>query len=181
MNITERLLDLWAVVRGRPTSGEHSVHAQAASLRKEIGELGLELAEARERVAALRSRLDELTRTEHNKSTGALADLFSNVAAPLSQLRMQASLLESGREISGRSVMALAAQTADLLEAAGLEPIGATGEAIPFDPRTCEPMASGRSFPLGTTVSVRFIGYAYQGTVVRKAIVDGDSRGDGAC
>jgi molecular chaperone GrpE (heat shock protein) len=179
MNIKERLSDVWSAVRGKPTTGEHAVQAHVVSLRKELGELGLELAEVRDLQAAQRSRLEEIARNEKNQPTDALADLFGSLAAPLSQLRLQASLLESGKEISGRSVMALAAQLADLLESAGLEPIGATGHEIQFDPQTCEPMVSGRSFQPGGLVSVRFVGYVFEGTVVRKAIVDGDGGGAG--
>jgi len=177
MTIRVRLSDMWSAVHGKPTSGEHAVQAHVVSLRKELGEVGLELAEARDLLAVQRSRLEELASAEKNEPTGALAGLFGSLAAPLSQLRMQASLLESGKEISGRSVMALAAQLADLLESAGLEPIGSTGKETPFDPQTCEPMVSGTTYQIGAAVLVRFIGYAYRGTVVRKAIVDGDRLG----
>ncbi len=172
MNIKERLSDVWAAVRGKPTSGEHAVQAHVVSLKKEIGELGLELAESREILVAQRSRLEEITSRENNRPAEDLKDLFTGLAAPLSQLRMQASLLETGKDITGRSVMALAGQVAALLESAGLEPVGVTGQEIPFDPQTCEPMASGGSFQPGEAVLVRFIGYTYQGPVVRKAIVD---------
>lgn len=174
----ERLSDVWSAVRGKPTSGEHAVQAQVVSLRKRLSELGLELAEARDMLAAQQSRLEELADAEDDEPTEVLGALVSRIAAPLSQLRMQASLLESGKEISGRSVMALAAQVVGALESAGLEPIGAAGQEIPFDPQTCEPMASGRAFRPGDLVLVRFVGYVYQGAVVRKAIVDGNGRGD---
>lgn len=175
MNIKERLSDAWSAIRGKPTSGEHAVQARVVALKKEIGELRLELTEARETGAAQRSRLEEIARTEPDLPTEDLTDLFAGLAAPLSQLRMQAALLETGKDITGRSVMALAGQLAELLESAGLEPIGATGGEIPFDPRTCEPMASGKFYQPGELVTVRFIGYGYHGSVVRKAVVDGRS------
>ncbi|MFH1114628.1 MAG: hypothetical protein V1792_11970 [Pseudomonadota bacterium] len=173
MSIKERLSDAWSAVHGKPTSGEHAVQAHVVALKKEIGELRLELTEAREIAAAQRSRLEEIAHTESTRPTVDPTDLFAGLAAPLSQLRMQAALLEAGKDITGRSVMALAGQLTELLESAGLEPIGATGREIPFDPRTCEPMASGESFQPGELVLVRFIGYGYHGSVVRKAVVDG--------
>ena len=173
MDRGKRLADSWAVLTGRPSSGEIALQEEVVTLKRRLGELGLELQDAINTVAAQRTALEERSREESGSDSDGLADLFAALAPPLSQLRMQASLLEAGKDISGRSVMALAVQLADILEQAGLDPIGTNGHPIAFDPRTCDPLVSGTSFTPGSEVTVRIIGYAYKGQVIRKALVDG--------
>lgn len=173
MDIGKRLADSWAVLTGKPSSSEMALQQEVVSLKRRLGEIALELQDAVDKVAAQRSALEDRDPEASNQGNDRLADLLARLAAPLSQLRMQASLMDAGKEISGRSVMALAGQIVELVEIAGLDPIGVNGDTIAFDPRTCEPLVSGTSFTPGTEVTVRIIGYAYRGEVIRKALVDG--------
>jgi len=77
-----------------------------------------------------------------------------------------------GREISGRSVMALANQMIAVLENHGLEPIGVTGEQVAFDPATCQALSAETAFQAGAIVTIRYVGYRYNGRVLRRALVD---------
>jgi molecular chaperone GrpE (heat shock protein) len=172
MTISERIINTWAALRGHPTFNEIALQKQIVTLKRQISEQQLELQEAANTVNAQRSKLEELSAQQRETGSNGLGDLYRALAAPLSQIRLQASLLDSGKEISGRSVMALAAQLADLLEQTGLEPIGCVGQTTTFDPQQCEPMITGKSFQPGSDVTVKFVGYRYEGHVVRKALVD---------
>lgn len=172
MSILKRFTDAWSALLGKPTSRELSAQQEIVSLRRERGRLDLELGEALETLAIQRSRLEQMEADcSNNPHDDRLGALFHNLATPLSQLRMQEALMSAGKEISGRSVMALAGQVASLVENAGLEPMGANGQEIPFDPSTCEPLAADASVEAGTTVVITFIGYRHGGRIVRKALV----------
>jgi len=168
----DRLYDAWKVLWARPSSGESAAQEELLDLRRRMAEHSLELQDARSALAALRSRLEGLEKETRVNGDNPLHELFENIAAPVSQLRMQRHMLDSGSSISGRSVMALAGQVVGFVEKVGLQPVGNTGEEIPYDPQTAEPL-SRDSFPTrGEAVIVRFVGYRYQGKVLRKALVE---------
>lgn len=170
--VLDRLCEAWKVLWGRPSSGESASQEELLEARRRLAEKGLELQEAGAALAALRSRLENMEREARVKEEKPLDALLENLAAPLSQLRMQRHVLDSGSDISGRSVMALAVQVVGFVEKAGLEPVGNTGEEIPYDPLIAEPL-SRDAFPTnGEAVIVRFVGYRYQGKVLRKALVE---------
>ncbi len=173
MNLVERIADAWQVLLGKPSHGEALAAEEIASLKRTGANLTLELQEARTAVASLRGMVEEME--ERAGATDPLEEIFAQVAGPLSQLRLQESLIAVGKQISGKSVMALASEVAGILEDAGLEPIGSVGEETVFDPALAEPLASGMALSSGAPVVVRFIGYRYEGEVIRKALVD--SRG----
>lgn len=125
------------------------VQNENLSLRREIAGLELELVDAKEAIDAFRSRLVNLEASRGNQGPDGRELLLSHLAAPISQLRMQQWLMDSGKEISARSILAVAGQIADLVERAGLEPFGSTGEDIPFDPQVPDPLAGGVWFSPG--------------------------------
>jgi molecular chaperone GrpE (heat shock protein) len=172
MSILSRLDDTWRTLRGRASQRESAMYDELVTLRRKVGHLELELKKAGDKVAIQRSRLDQLEALSPAASANGLEKMFQDLAAATSQLRMQASLMTRGREISGRSVMALANQLIEVLENHGLEPIGVTGEKVAFDPVTCQALSADASFQAGAIVTIKFVGYRYNGRVLRRALVD---------
>jgi molecular chaperone GrpE (heat shock protein) len=173
MKLTERISNARAAFRGNPLPETVRLQDENVSLKRDLAKLGFELVEAKEAIDALRSRLTNMEVGRINSGREQLESLLYDLAAPVAQLRMQQQLVNSGKEVSGRSIMALASQVADLLERTGLEPIGETGQEIHFDPQTAEPLAADVIFSPGQTVVIRFIGYQYQGRIIRRALVEG--------
>lgn len=177
MNLVERIADACRVLLGKPSQGETLAAEEIASLKRTVANTSLELQEARSAMTSFRGMVEEME--GRAGATDPLEEIFTRVAGPLSQLRLQDALIGAGKEISGKSVMVLASEVAGILEGAGLEPIGSVGEATDFDPSLDEPLAAGLALSPGAPVVVRFIGYRYKGEVLRKALVEaipGESR-----
>lgn len=172
MNLVERIADAWQVLLGKPSRGEILASEEIAALKRDAANLTLELQEAKSAVESLRRMLQETNAHQAAASLDPMEEVLAQAAGPLSQLRMQASLMATGKEISGKSVMVLASEVAAVLEAAGLEPIGKVGEETVFDPVSAEPLSSGPTLSPGAPVVIRFIGYGYNGEVLRKALVE---------
>lgn len=172
MQALDRLLDAWMALLGKPGRELTEAQSQIVALKREVAQLTLDLRQVMETVAAKEERIEELQAIDLDRSDDALGRLLADLAAPLSQLRMQESLISSGKEISGLSVMKLAQQLAGLIERAGLEPIGETGGIIPFDNRCCEPLGAASDLEPGQNVTVRFVGYRRKDMIVRKALVE---------
>lgn len=177
MSMVNRLGDAWRALLGRPSLRESAAADEVLTLTRRLGSMDLELKEARETVAVQRLRLDRLESVCSAETGNSLERALEDLAAPVSQLRMQASLMGRGRDVSGRSVMALASQIVQTLENHGLEAIGVTGEEVAFDPATCQPLSAGVTFAPGQAVDIKFIGYRYNGRVLRRALVDSASDG----
>lgn len=177
MSMMNRLGDAWRALLGRRSPREFAATDEASALKRRLGSIEMELNEARETAAVQRLRLEQLESVCSADAGNSLEQLFADLAAPVSQLRMQASLMARGREVSGRSVMALASQVAETLENHGLEPIGVTGEELAFDPAICQPLNAGVTFGPGHAVLIKFIGYRYNGRILRRALVDSASHG----
>jgi molecular chaperone GrpE (heat shock protein) len=172
MGLVKRLSDALSALLGKPTEEVLNTRDEMLSLNRELAEAKLELAESRENLAAYRKKIEEMEVAAPLGMGDPLESVFHDLASFLSQLRMQASLMDAGREISGNSVMVLAKQVLDVVEKAGLEPIAAFGKEVPFDAQTCEPLAADISFLPGEPVVVRFVGYRYKGRIVRRALVE---------
>jgi len=172
MSVFDRFINAWLAFTGKPSAEARAAADELVSLKSELARLSLDLREAQETVDALRDRLQELQSHAGQHSSDGLDGLFGALAAPLSQLRLQDSLMEAGKEISGSSVMTLARHLMNAIETSGLEPIGSCGEVIPFDPEQCGPLSADRSFAPGEPVVARFVGYRYNGRVIRKALVE---------
>lgn len=145
------------------------VQRDLAATRLDLQETQAALGAERARTAAL----DKAQATLVQEGIAAhLEALFTDLAAPLSQLRLQATLLDAGTAVAAADVMALARRCIAIIERAGLEPIGMTGEVMPFDPETAQPLGEGAPIAPGDTVRIRIAGYRYHRRVLRKAFVE---------
>jgi molecular chaperone GrpE (heat shock protein) len=145
-------------------------------LQRDLAATRIELQEARAALATERARIVALEQAQaaqvRDQVESHLEALFTALAAPLSQLRLQAALLEAGTAVAAADVMALARRCIGEIERAGLEPIGVTGEVIQFAPESAQPLTEGGRLTPGDRVRVRFVGYRYHGRVLRKALVE---------
>jgi molecular chaperone GrpE (heat shock protein) len=171
-SVFSRLADAWAALLGRPSVETQAVRDELVSVKRELAAIKLDLHEAREALALFRSRISERDDEDAHSLNDALEDLFTGIAPALSQLRMQAALMASGRDITASSVMALARQLMEAVQTAGLEPIAEFGKEVSFDPHMYEPLAADLSFSNGERVVVRFVGFRYKGRILRKALVE---------
>lgn len=176
MTIRQRLSHAWRALMSPSLLQEEREDELTVTLRRELATTRLELQEMQEALAAARVQISTLEKAQATQIRdgieSALEQLFTSLAAPLSQLRMQAALLDSGTAVAATDVMTLARQFATMVERAGLEPIGVTGETIAFDPEIAHPLGGGSQIEAGDMVRVRFIGYRYHGRVLRKALVE---------
>jgi len=185
MSLIKRLAAAWKVIRGRAPHPDPLLEEEreqirddegTMSLRRQLAAARLDLQEARDALAAERSRRAAVeggqTAAVREAVESRQEALFTQLAAPLLQLRMQDALLEAGRDVAARDVMAVARSFTDAVAAAGLEPIGMPGEKVRFDPETCQMLSGGEAPARGQEVLVRFPGYRYNRRVLRKALVE---------
>ncbi len=177
MSLVKRLAAAWRALRGESEQEQVQDGEAVVALRRELAAARLDLQETQAALAAERRHRHAI---ESSKAAAVqeavesrLEALFTQLAAPLSQLRMQESLLDSGRDVAGSDVMAVARSFADAVTAAGLDPIGTPGEKLGFDPETCQLLSGGEVPASGQEVVVRFPGYRYRRRVLRKALVEG--------
>ena len=174
MGIGKRIAALCrAVFGGKPKSQDDE---EALGLKRDLAASRLDLQEARNALEKERARLQTLESGQSanvSQSTEArLMAVFTTPAAPLSQLRTQERLIETGTAIAASDVMALAGQIERALCEHGLEPICEPGTQVSYDPETMSPMSAQAALSQGAPVTIRFIGYRYAGAVVRKALVE---------
>jgi molecular chaperone GrpE len=167
-----RVGDVWRVIVGKPTRGMLESQNDLVGAKSRSAALEMELREAKDTLETQRRRIEELEVNHQLNSSDHIETLLREAAAPLSQLRMQASLMDSGKEIAAAGVMVLASRLSDVLENVGMEPIGSTGDQIPYDSTMCEALSADSSFAEQEPVMVRFIGYRYKGVLLRKALVE---------
>ena len=177
MTVLRRLVDAWrALLTGPPEKPCQEDDDVAVALRRDLAEAQLQLQEARDSLAVERKRLAAVEQAKASEVADGVAAqmeaLLERLAAPLSQLRMQDALLEAGTDVAARDVMALVRTLARVVEDAGLEPIGEAGSVMPFDPDVAQPLGAAGDLAAGDEVQIKFIGYRYQGKVIRKALVE---------
>jgi molecular chaperone GrpE (heat shock protein) len=176
MNLVQRLSHAWRALMSPSLPPDEREDELTVTLRRDLATTRLELQEVQEALAAARAQITALEKAQTTQIRegieSALEKVFTPLAAPLSQLQMQAALLEAGTAVAATDVMTLARQFATMVERAGLEPISVTGETIAFDPEIAQPLGGGSQIETGDMVRVRFIGYRYHGRVLRKALVE---------
>ncbi len=178
MSLGQRLSAAWQALCGQAPQQEQGPPPDEAvlSLQSQVGGLNLDLQKAQDELARQRQRLaaqeEQQAALVTDTVAGRLEDIFTSLAGPLSQLRTQQALLEGGKEIAGRDVMALAKNFAQTLESAGLQAIGQTGGQMAFDSETAKPLSAKSQIEPGEMVTVKFIGYRFNNKVVRKAMVE---------
>lgn len=177
MRLVTRLSTVWRALM-RPSSPLQAMDEDepVVGLRRDLAAARLELQEARDALAAERARAAALENAQAAQIRDGIAShleaLFGDLAAPLSQLQMQAALLDAGTAVAASDVMALARRCATVIERAGLEPVGTTGAVIRFDPEVAQPLGTNDQMKPADSVRVRCIGYRYHGRVLRKALVE---------
>lgn len=176
MRFVERLSSAWRTLVCPSPPLQAMEDEPVVALRRDLATARLELQETRDALAAARARAAAVEHAQAVQIRDGIAShleaLFADVAAPLSQLGMQAALLDAGTAVAASDVMAVARRCAIVIERAGLEPIGTTGAVIPFDPEIAQALGANAHMASGDSVRVRFIGYRYHGRVLRKALVE---------
>ena len=146
----------------------------ALDLRSEVQALRLELAERDVRIAALEKQADPGRSSERVDGLveGRLARWLGSAAAPASQLRTQAHLVEvEEKPVRARDVLAVSRQLVRVLEDAGLRFEGEVGDVVDFDPDHHRPL--GQTSPArGDRVRIRFVAVQLGERMIHKAAVD---------
>ncbi len=146
-------------------------------LERQAQNLRLDLAEQEQVAVRIKKELDRLDSGSSAHVSDAVQarveQLLSDAATPVAQLLTQAHLLEvEERPVQARDVLAVAKRLVRVLEDNGMTLEGRVGERVPFDPNYHEPLSADVSLQAGQMVTVRFVGVAYQGKLLRKAGVE---------
>ena len=157
--------------------GRKPTDERVLALKQEAQRLRLELAEQEKTVARLKQELERQRGGASARVTEAVQtqveQLLADVATPVAQLLTQAHLLDvEGKPVQARDVLAVAKRLVRTLEDNGLMLEGRVGESVSFDPDHHEPLSADVSPKSGQMVTVRFVGVAYQGKLLRKAGVE---------
>lgn len=175
MSWWQRVVTAWQALKGKIPSAPVA-EEERLELRRQLAEERLRLQETQKQLSHCKAELASVQRTQaeqvRERTATHLEALFRQLAAPLAQLKLQQALAANGKELAARDVLILAQQFANAVEAAGLEPIGGVGERCAFDPEWAQALAPGVSLQAGEQVVVRFVGYRFQGQVLRKALVE---------
>lgn len=157
--------------------GKKPADERVLALEQESQRLRLELAEQEKTVARLKQELERQRGGTSVRVAEAVQtqveQLLADVATPVAQLLTQAHLLEvEGKPVQAKDVLAVAKRLVRTLEDNGLTLEGSVGESVPFDPDRHELLSADVSLKAGQMVTVRFVGVAYRGKLLRKAGVE---------
>jgi len=171
-----RLLAAWKTLWSGPPQLSEDSAAEVLDLRRELGAVRLELEELGEELARERAQRhateQALPKQVEQYIEARLDELFRRFAGVAAQIRTQAALMEQGAPVPSADVMALALGMVRAVEQTGLEPIGAPGAALAFDPDLARPLDPSQVPAPGEPVLVRFVGYRCRGRVIHKALVE---------
>ncbi len=172
----KRLTDAWALLIGvavappAPPADDARLAAESA-----VAGLRLQVQEAEQRLASLRRELEAEKSGRADAIQAAVAShmepALADAASFIGQLALQASLIEQGKPVAARDVMALARNLSRAFEKLGLIPLAAVGETASFNPDLHQPL--GGSSPLaGSPVVVKIPGCRLAQKIVRKSLVE---------
>jgi len=163
---------LWAKDRPRETLPENEAVLDAES---RAAAMGLDLEGAKKEADALRreAQAERAGRAEgiRHAVQKELCALFTEAAVVMGQLALQAHLVDQGKPIQAKDVMALALGLCRVFEKHGLERIGSPEEAVPFDQDRHQSM-TGCTLETGAQVVIRVPGYRMGAKALRKALVE---------
>jgi molecular chaperone GrpE len=142
-------------------------NAKIAGLRMDLEERDRTISALKKEYELLRNRAET---EQGDAGREALAGLLGRIAPLLSQLATLRSLSDGGTPVKAEDLLKLMGKVETLMHEAGLEPIGRVGEDVPFDGRLHQRM-SGGWLKEEDMVRVRFVGYRFKGTVIKKAMV----------
>jgi molecular chaperone GrpE (heat shock protein) len=149
-----------------PPGAEHVL-----ALEREAQDLRLQLQECRAKLAALEQERQRERAGEARREGERVGQLLERVAAPVAQLSTQAHLLEEGKPVQARDVLAVARRIVRALEDEGLAVEGTVGAEVSFDPDRHAPLGGGE-VKRGEKVVVRFPAVCREGRVVHRAGVE---------
>ena len=166
---------MWEWIRS--LFGAKPVDERVVNLEREAQSLRLDLAEQERLAAQLKEELERLRGSASAHVSEAVQvqveQLLTDVATPVVQLLTQTHLLEvEDKPVQAKDVLALVKRLVRTLEDNGLTLVGSVGETAPFDPNHHEPLSSSVSLEPRDRVTLRFVGVAYQGRLLRKAGVE---------
>lgn len=154
--------------------------AETLAQRSQLHSLQLELAQRDQQIANLQDELERLrTRQErllHDTLQTRLGATLSALAAPAVQIATQDYLAGQGAEIQARDVLAVARRMLRELARAGLEWEGTLGGCVPYDPTRHTLSGGDMNIQPGQPVIVRFVGAAFEGRILHKAVVEVEQR-----
>jgi molecular chaperone GrpE (heat shock protein) len=160
----------------RPTNSASALNTEPDELTwaSELQSLRLELQERDRLVAQLKQDLERQrsgASAQFSQAAQAqLEQLLAETAGPVAQLVTQAHLLEiEGKPVPARDVLVVARRLVRILEDHGLALEGQVGETVQFDPNRHEPLQSQVTLTADQEVTVRFVGAAFHGKLLRKA------------
>lgn len=179
MNLNKRICEAFAFLLRRHWRNTKETDDEIVNVRRMLAEVRLELEFSRKAIEEEQTRRKAIETIQANSIKNGiesqLEQLYEQLAAPLSQLRMQSALLEGGTPVQTDDIMRVARQLAEMLEERGLEPIGSFGKPMPFSTETAQPLSTELNLREGEPVVVRIIGYRYHGRVLRRAYVERNS------
>ncbi len=175
-----RMSAAWRMAAGSGTFPEREDVPQAevveeTDINAKISGMRLDLEARDQEIATLRKEYDMLqSQMEADDSQAGrktLEELLKGLTPLLSQLATLRTMFEnSDGGITVSDFLKLLDKITKVLQAAGLEPIGRVGEEPTFDSRIHQRM-SGGWLQEDDVVRVRFVGYGFKGTVLKKAMV----------
>jgi molecular chaperone GrpE (heat shock protein) len=151
----------------RPSADEAELRAQVAGLRLDVEERDQRIEAMQREYTALQAAKEKAAGDGGQEQ---LERLFKKLAGPLSNIAALADLGKAGRDIAASDLLGLFQSLEKELAHAGLERVGAAGEATSFDTALHQRM-SGGSVHAGTQVVVRVPGYRQGEKILLKAMV----------
>ena len=134
----------------------------------------LDADDIRAQLAACRRELDAERASRSDAIASAVAarvePVFDDAAALVGQLALQSWLIDEGKPVTARDVMALALPLGRTFHKLGLTPLAAPGECVAFDPERHQPLSGAAPAP-SANVEVRVPGFALGEKIVRKSLV----------
>jgi molecular chaperone GrpE (heat shock protein) len=180
-SLRQRLTIAWQALRGDgPAAVSAPVAADGGLAAESVGAaLRLQLQEAQQQATTLRRDLDAERAGRAAAVDTALQvrlqPVLADTATLMGQLALQSRLLDEGKSLAARDVMALAQALCRACERLGLSPLAAAGDTAAFDPDQHQSLA-GSPLTAGQPVQVKIPGYRCGRQVLRKSFVEAVSK-----
>lgn len=147
------------------------------SLQREVQSLRLSLAELEGQYQSLIQNTEQergsASQMQQALMNHELEALFTDLAAPASQLRTQQYLLNvRGQAVESKDILAVVRRLLQALQQMGMEWIDEPGEQSTFQSDLHTPLSVQTDIFAGEPVTVRFSGVKFGGKILRKAGVE---------
>lgn len=105
-----------------------------------------------------------------------LEKIFLDISSSVSQLMTQDYLLsKSGKPVQAKDVLSVSTSIVKTLLRHGMETVGKVGEETQFDLNAHEPISVEEAISANENVTIRMVGIAYKGKILRRASVSKSS------